>query len=433
MKIGHKPQQGTSDRYGNNECFHDNYTGSVVSLDVPMNSNGDIIVGDHTYNDTLILPNHTKYTIHPWWTQDEITIDVSISGMDIMLDYHLTARFDPETIWFKRWHRYCMQIVYMDGHDTIRYRVTQNYTSAYSGNEPSCPVIQDYSEWFLVDASDKSIKSNLIDPAHLMATLDAFLDYSQPYYDDRLIWGRLSQDACDNAKALSQNLCATVIDAKEIPALLKTIKDLLAKKVTPKTIANAYLVYKYAIAPSISDGQEIYSAISGPGNKKRLDAYFVRSRSNFVSTDISGNNWNTSFNLKCYYLQENDAFAAIFQNMFSWGIGSLENVWDFIPFSFVVDWFWSFGDMLAAQDTRTFISTLPVTSVMQTRCDVTTINSSKLPYGRNMKLFGNITIKRYRRCLSTRLLPPYVELSKPTNPLDHVVEGGALLIQCSKR
>lgn len=117
-----------------------------------------------------------------------------------------------------------------------------------------------------------------------------------------------------------------------------------------RALAGAYLAYKYQIAPTISDAQDIHknliptlkdSTVNRLVNERRRGATHIVRASQNGPADLS---------YYCtYHLQLKDNyFAAIWNALEKLGLDpSAANMWDLIPFSFVIDWFTKIGPALS--------------------------------------------------------------------------------------
>jgi hypothetical protein len=111
---------------------------------------------------------------------------------------------------------------------------------------------------------------------------------------------------------------------------------------------------------------------------------------------------------------------------------SLSNLWDLVPFSFVIDWFLPIGDQLAFLENKNYASTLPVVAACYTEVFEWTRPAPNSIRG--WTATGELHYRLYRRKCSRVLVTP--TLISPENPLPrlpkHWVEGGALITQLFK-
>ena len=117
-----------------------------------------------------------------------------------------------------------------------------------------------------------------------------------------------------------------------------------------KALAGAYLAYKYMIAPTISDGEDLNDNLINVLNASTKYRYsYERRRGAAFSKGIpvvdtlADIAYHTTFHLQL----KDDSFSQIWSALDRLGLDiSADNLWDLIPFSFVVDWFISVGPAL---------------------------------------------------------------------------------------
>lgn len=110
---------------------------------------------------------------------------------------------------------------------------------------------------------------------------------------------------------------------------------------------------------------------------------------------------------------------------------SLANLWDLVPFSFVIDWFLPIGDQLSKIENKNYASTLPVVAACYTELFEWTRPAPSLE---GWSASGELQYRLYKRQCSRTLVTP--TLVSPENPLTslprHWVEGAALITQLFK-
>jgi len=128
-------------------------------------------------------------------------------------------------------------------------------------------------------------------------------------------------------------------------------------KLARKSLAAAYLVYKYVIAPGIRDVQDLQK-----NGLRILDlATFHRfsdERRRGMTTQVDIPVCETKASIRystVYHLRlKDDPFTQVWAALERVGLDpALGNLWDLIPYSFVVDWFLPVGDSLKAIDAYT--------------------------------------------------------------------------------
>jgi hypothetical protein len=135
-----------------------------------------------------------------------------------------------------------------------------------------------------------------------------------------------------------------------------------------RIISDAYLLWKYVISPTISDAKELSAYFKGfearenmlrPGATvqffgKPIDSAVVDSSKGNVLTRSSHATFDATYGhvtivVKWYMTPKGTWWSKLYQLMDDLGVElSLSNVWDLIPFSFMIDWFINIGDLLEA-------------------------------------------------------------------------------------
>lgn len=131
-----------------------------------------------------------------------------------------------------------------------------------------------------------------------------------------------------------------------------------------RALCGAYLSYKYVIAPGISDYKDVKANI-GTLSKGFTKYRFSneRRRGKFITnTPVLETSAILSYFCTINLQLKDSSFAAVFNALERLGLDpSSGNIWDLIPFSFVVDWFFHIGptlDKLNAYDNAVILRTV---------------------------------------------------------------------------
>ena len=132
----------------------------------------------------------------------------------------------------------------------------------------------------------------------------------------------------------------------------KAIKN-LNPKMALKALADAYLIYKFAISPTVSDASKLNKRSSGV-LARLLDPKAFRSRRRAKDDCPFPATWystpgtitlSTTFRLRA----RTELIARLVIGLDQLGfLPSPKNVWALVPFSFVVDWFLNLADVFEA-------------------------------------------------------------------------------------
>lgn len=162
--------------------------------------------------------------------------------------------------------------------------------------------------------------------------------------------------AIDQLPKLKQNLLANILD---IVGALKSFKSGYKAIYSAKEFASSsWLAYRYAYSTTISDLEEATNYCGRLYNLIESEATVVRSYGTHLD------------NGAVYCCAVECDFSQLMSSSLSEKLGkqynlrlSATNVWDMIPYSFVVDWFLGIGDVLGEIDQWLDSASLPVTKI----------------------------------------------------------------------
>jgi hypothetical protein len=159
----------------------------------------------------------------------------------------------------------------------------------------------------------------------------------------------LSDTASEVVESLASydgNLIAFAKDLPEFGGSLKALLDLGRDFSSPKAWASAWLSGRFGDRLTISDSREILEA-AWHSLVNRGKYQVGRSRRQYDRGLMS---YTYSQTLIAYNKSYNGLMTAI-KGLMDWDAWpTLENMWDMVPLSFVVDWFVSIGDLLSQID-----------------------------------------------------------------------------------
>lgn len=263
--------------------------------------------------------------------------------------------------------------------------------------------------------------------------------------------GEVVQDAANSVSYVDINTPMYVRDMLALKGLLMSIAKTVLNvqdvaHMDPKAIANLYLSFRYGLNLTVKDTLQVRDAISRAAsqlvwNAQNLDRAFDISRgrrtvalrlkyANYASPVVV----DRTYNVKLYYTPYDKTKFQHARDFMQWDLLSdLENLWDLIPYSFVVDWFLPVGDQLGAIDAKLMLYVLEVLSCTWSILDVFTIPPEvvSLQLGGGHIYTGSLTYRHYRRFVSP--VPPQpISQFDTKNPSNHIIDGAALLIQRTK-
>lgn len=255
------------------------------------------------------------------------------------------------------------------------------------------------------------------------------------------MWGDLTDEAVQNARSLDINSFEYLRDLYKLRESCEAILLLLRGKPNVKKLADAWLSFKYGFRLTILDSMELGKALGHSIAERREThrSYSVcraMDKSAYIGTRglVMDRSVVEQYNLKIYYSPDSDKFLSLCRVMMDWDtFPSLQNIWDWIPLSFVIDWFTEFNRTLERIDTNTYVSTVNVISVIQTlKSSIQSIPAGSLFLPGKTVWSGCLDLDIYSRNLSTQLTLPLLRLGSPEE-FHNIAELTAIIIQKWRR
>jgi hypothetical protein len=239
-------------------------------------------------------------------------------------------------------------------------------------------------------------------------------------------YGELAQEASQKVNRNQVNMIAFLRDLRDPRALIPKLKNLQKLK----THAGNYLAFEYGILPTLDDLKAIAAAFAK--HKPYIDRNGFKTYNAFHS-ESSGDGIDTftlEQRIKLAIADEDNGFIDLMNRVESSGFApTFENVWDLIPYSFVLDWFINVGDFLERVDSRMRLARLDIQYVTMSRKSV----KQRVFSASSNNLYGGILkLVQYSRWTEDHCpVPPLFLLHAPTVS-DHWLEASALIIQRAK-
>lgn len=238
-------------------------------------------------------------------------------------------------------------------------------------------------------------------------------------------WSSLAAEAYQDLNFSDINGLAFVKDAAEMGAMCskfaRTLKSLPSKRV--KAAASAWLAVHYGFKLQLLDTKTLYH---------ELEKQSVRdSRKSKCQAGTTYRKGRVSYSARYQvFYNQFDKLTDLYRQMMEisdFGL-TLENVWDMIPYSFIIDWFISIGDILSSIDGYAKMTqehkVIAVGRSIKGECFAL---PSMLGLEKEVSCNG-VQITAYLRRYSTQLTLPSLLPSVTVNPFNHLVEGAALVI-----
>lgn len=273
-----------------------------------------------------------------------------------------------------------------------------------------------------------------IDEELAKSIINARLGFLPEYFiypEELSHYGDLANSAVGGLDAVQMNMISFLRELPEISSLipkLQNLKKLRNIRNAIKDTSDVYLTGKYGWMPTISDLQEIWHAMT------KYTA--ITDRNGFRTTSArSISSINTSHDEKIEATQciklaiatEDSLFLSLLEGLEFIGLfPSLNNLWDLVPYSFVLDWFIDLGDLLERVDTRLRLLRLDIKYVTMS---LKVVRSKHLVIDDVLPLIGDAHWVHYRRWTTNHCPVPPLSLQTTALPTNHWLEGSALLVQ----
>lgn len=295
------------------------------------------------------------------------------------------------------------------------------------------------------------INDKIIDPSRAESIVKRFIGgldnlyglFEHPSEVD--IYGELANQCTSEYKRIDANVPSTVVEtvgtASEVIDLIQGVKDVFHAKGAARFIqalGNLKLSVQWGLPLTVSDLKSISYTTSvdiaeGRYLHDRDEIIVARRR---MERQCPGRGplahltascrWSLKTIVKSNAVAQEHQYARM---MADYNVISLENAWDMVPYSFVVDWLTDFGDIVAGTDNllyRTFYYDI-IGSVRGRRLFVHL--DSQAIQGLEPLLTGEVDLVLYRRFASHTIPLPSYGFLTPEVGLDQWIDGAILIGQ----
>lgn len=188
--------------------------------------------------------------------------------------------------------------------------------------------------------------------------------------EDDLYYGDLVRRCANDARTIPTNSIELVTELATMSSTIRSLLKLGTGKVDAKTIASAYLAYKYGPRLTVAGLQTVAKGLSRKVSETRKGQSRTRARETVflnpyrsVQSDVT-----VMYNYKINYFTHSDDWRDFARSWFNSGLfPSLTNAWDLIPLSFVLDWFFRVESYLDAIDANTYLATYEISSTVYSK------------------------------------------------------------------
>lgn len=236
------------------------------------------------------------------------------------------------------------------------------------------------------------------------------------------IWNDMASEAYDSVEfGTESNGIMYAVEYAQMAEQVQRIIDTFKINSASKMAASLFLSFHYGWKLTLQDTIDMIDALEeDPSAKRTRLCASVRQVSDDEIYRYTVYTDSTCALRKLLYDLQDKLDACL----------TLENVWDMVPFSFVVDWILPIGEKLNAIDHFLHLSY----SYEQCFSCRTWLKSHAVDVRKYLPNFtGNLTETLYTRQYGDLLQPSIISSLTPENPITHLVEGSSLILANTSR
>lgn len=238
------------------------------------------------------------------------------------------------------------------------------------------------------------------------------------------VFGDLAVKALDSAKFIDANLVAFLSEYQSLNSLFSGLqKDILSGR-----LSEAYLGYNYGLRNQVSDYITITAGLEKTlkmRERQPLEALRASLRLEVPDTTI-----RKEYHYKIRYRPQSSQGTALLKTLREYSLlPTLVTAWDLVPFSFVVDWFYSFQRELERFQFRTDYLLYDIVAI--TKSEKITFSIKDTFLADVYPELNGILFTIYRRYISDVVDQPsyFFTDGYVPNPGRHIVEAACLLMK----
>jgi hypothetical protein len=404
---GHKPSAGPKDALGNRDCYHFHYSGQIRIIPKGYSSATRVRNG---YREMWILnestPSSRRATMSTWESYCK-GVPASLCGGKMEYRVSVGRGNDRWPALVPKYHIKTIEVsARCESGKTVKCAVKvhfkSNHAKAFGEYYPEESVEGDTCEFTLASYSQrKTLKCHIpwvtasgargvdvmdfrvsvtplltvgsVPPATVwqqthgilreVASLPFLAEAHNRLRDEAI--PNLAVSGLDHLQEVTINSLAYTRDLSRLREdAVKMIKTL--KKVrSPRSWPDLWLSFRFGLRLFVNDTKEIVDAAKRYRKRKTFKGSIRRTHTSTVNSEVTpyGDKLIQRAGLTLYSdelsLSERSALHASSSLDV---LPSLSNVWDFVPYSFVVDWLVPVGDLLERLDTSAAIWVYPIRS-----------------------------------------------------------------------
>lgn len=270
--------------------------------------------------------------------------------------------------------------------------------------------------------------TTVVSPSKMKLDIAAYvykemINATQPSLVD---YGDIAMKATENLNANQVNMIAFVRDIMRPWELIPKLKNLRSLK----TLSENFLILDYGILPTISDLQEIFEALRKHAPYVDRNGFKCGYASHFDESSNETVTFELEQRIKVAVDNTDLGLLSIVNRIDTMGfLPTCKNLWDLIPFSFVIDWFLDIGEFLERIDFQYRLMRYRVryaTLSYKTTATAWLIATPDLPY------LGQISLVQYHRWTTDHCPEPSKSSIDSPDDFNHWLEASALIVQSRK-
>lgn len=246
-----------------------------------------------------------------------------------------------------------------------------------------------------------------------------------------------SQHAVDSLNYFNGSTLEMLRDAYHWKQLKPPLKA-FANVASPRSWAEVFLWFKYGVLPTIMDARDIVAAFQKYGKRSLSDLgnSYLQYQTRYGTVDTTGETFrgypvthkcNIRVTLRPAYNAEN-ALEALFAWLKSINlVVSARNVWELVPYSFVVDWFVNTSSLMTCIDSTANYSEFKLKLGIKSHKRSVLVESTDYFPGTS----GHVELVSYERAIFHSFPEASFEF-EVLDPSSHWLEGSALLVARKK-
>lgn len=244
---------------------------------------------------------------------------------------------------------------------------------------------------------------------------DAVWDMVQSYLPDRKKIRAAADDAllqaALNPQYLELNTIALAGDLIRLKEDILSLVKLVKGKASVKSVADLFLSARFGLKLTIQDLTELCESVKGASTEasKWKHPWKTARGVATLSSEVHRCIVTSTVHQKLYYEDPEGVILNTIKSAMDWDFWpSLGNMWDLIPYSFVVDWIVGFGDLFERLDAYAYFQYLEILSnIRSEKHQIKNLPSSALyDTGPGRAVTGTVEISLYTRTSFPTCEPP---------------------------